>query len=119
MKTAFQISFGVLLGVFVLLFCMANDDWVVIHLPLAPWNTEPSFPIFETRVFALMLACFAAGIVLSLFLGYFLRVRRRRRDVEKDRKIRALEVELEKANRLIARTTTAPGREASEGGGPT
>lgn len=118
MKTAFQISLGVLLGVFVLLFCMANDDWIVIHLPLAPWNTEPSFPVFETRVFALMLACFAGGLVLSLFLAYFLKVRRRRRELEKDRKISALEIELEKANRLIARTTTAPSRTAPEGGGP-
>ena len=118
MRTIIQISIGVLLGVFVLLFCMANDDWVVIHLPLAPWSEKPSLPVFETRVFALMWACFFAGIVLCAFLGSLLRVRRLRRDAEKDRKMKSLEIELEKANRLIARTANTADNSSAGGGSP-
>jgi hypothetical protein len=117
MRTAIQITFGVLLGGFILLFCMANDDWVVIHLPLAPWDAEPSFPIFEARVFALMLACLAVGLCLCFFLSFFLRVKRRNRDLEKEQKFAALEKELEKANRFIAATTKKSGGDAPLGGG--
>jgi hypothetical protein len=105
MKTILQIGFGVLLGGFVLLFCMANDDWVVIHLPLAPWNVKPSIPVFETRLFALMLACFGTGIFLSVFFVYFLKMMQRTGQLEKDRKIAALENELAKANRLLSATS--------------
>ena len=119
MRTVLQISAGVLLGIFVLLFCMANDEWIVIHLPRAPWNAEPSFPAFETRVFALMLACFIAGILLSLFLAYFLGVRRRRQMLERDRKISALELELQKANRLMARTAQSSDDNTKNAGGTT
>jgi ABC-type antimicrobial peptide transport system permease subunit len=109
MKTLFQIGFGVLLGGFILLFCMANDDWVIIRLPRAPWHAEPSFPFFETQIFVLILAGFGAGILSSLFPAYFFRRRRKSRELEKDRKIAALEIELAKANRLLAATAQKPG----------
>ena len=117
MRTLIQIAIGVILGGFVLLFCMANDDWIVVHLPRLPWDSEPSVPIFEARVFVLMLASVGAGIVVSLFIGYFLRRRRRRREAEKDRKISALERELQKSNRLIAATSGKPAADADSDGG--
>ena len=117
MRTLIQIAIGVLLGGFVLLFCMANDEWVVVHLPRLPWDSEPSVPVFEARVFALMLASVGAGVVCSLFVGYFLRRRRKRREAEKDRKIIALEQELQKSNRLIAATSGKPADDADSGGG--
>ena len=117
MKTLIQIAIGVILGGFVLLFCMANDEWVVVHLPRLPWDSEPSVPVFEARVFSLMLASVGAGIVISLFIGYFLRLRRKGRELEKDRKIKALEQELQKAGRLMAATSGKPTGDAEFGGG--
>lgn len=105
MKTTLQIIAGVLLGGFILLFFAANNDWIVIRMPSAPWHTEPSFPIFETRVFALMLACLVVGILCSFFVFRFYRKLTMKKEHEQALKIENLEKELEKANRLIAATT--------------
>jgi hypothetical protein len=117
MKTILQIGFGVILGGFVLLFCMANDDWVIIRMPLAPWNIKPSIPVFETRLFALMLACFGAGILLTVFFVYFLKILHRGGQLERDRKIAQLENELTKANRLLAATSKNLSDDKTQNGG--
>jgi hypothetical protein len=117
MRAVLQIGFGVMLGGFVLLFCMANDDWVVIHMPLAPWNADPSVPVFETRLFALMLTCLGAGILVTAFFVYFLKMFQRTGQLEKEKKIAALENELAKANRLLAATSKNLGDDKTALGG--
>ena len=63
---------GVATGIFALLFATANDRWVLISLPTTPWHTEPSFPAFEARLWAVMLVSFLAGAILVGGIALFL-----------------------------------------------
>ena len=101
-RAAIQIVFGGMLGIFLLLFFMANDDWVVIHLPSAPWQNTPSFPLYEVRLFGVMLISFFLGAAFFGFLTYLFGRRQKRLARIKQDRINELESELEKANRLMA-----------------
>jgi hypothetical protein len=102
LRTVFQITFGGMLGIFLLLFFMANDDWVVIRLPSAPWHNTPSWPVYEARLFGVMIIAFAVGVIFSGGIVYLLRRRDKRAAEIKQIRINELEAELEKANRLMA-----------------
>ena len=62
---------GSLFGVFILLFGMANDDWVVIHFPSAPWSSEPAWPMFESRLWAVMLVGYIVGVAGAWIHAWF------------------------------------------------
>lgn len=102
MRAIIQIVFGGMLGIFLLLFFMANDDWVVIRLPSLPWYNTPSFPVFEVRLFGIMLICFFSGAMFFGILTYLLGRRQKKMARLKQKRIDELESELEKANRLMA-----------------
>ncbi len=101
-RTIVQIVSGGLLGIFFLLFFMANDDWVVIRLPSAPWHNTPSYPVYEVRQFGVMLIAFFLGFLFFGLLSYFFGRRQNRLAQVKQARINELESELEKANRLMA-----------------
>ena len=93
---------GAVLGIFALFFIIANNSWVAINIPSAPWNPEPSAAAFETTVFAIMLVSFAVGLVaMSIIWFAVLKEQRRKRSQDKKR-IESLENELENLNRLVA-----------------
>ncbi len=101
---AFLAVAGVPIGIFVLLFAVANDTWVAIHIPGVPWSAETSFAAFEARLWGIMLACLLAGALLAGFLLRLIGSERRRKDATVMRRIRELETELENVNRLLAAT---------------
>ena len=102
MRAVFQIILGAILGIFLLLFFMANDDWVVIRLPSLPWHASPSWPFMEARLFGVMLISFALGVLSFALIAMVIGRRRQRFAEAKEQRIDALEKELEKANRLMA-----------------
>ncbi len=93
---------GAVLGIFALFFIIANDSWVAINIPSAPWNPEPSAAAFEATAFAVILVSFAVGLAaMSLVWLVVLKDQKRKRTEERKRTER-LETELENLNRLVA-----------------
>ena len=93
---------GAVLGIFALFFIIANDSWVVVNIPSAPWSPDPSWAAFEATVSAIILVSFAAGLVaMSIAWFVVLREQRKKRAGERKRTER-LENELENLNRLVA-----------------
>ena len=102
MRAILQTILGGAIGIFLLLFFMANDDWVVIRLPSLPWHRSPSWPFYEARLFGVMIASFLAGAITFAFLMTLVARRRLKTALAQQQQIEALEKELEKANRLMA-----------------
>ena len=101
---------GAVLGIFALFFIIANDSWVAVNIPSAPWSPDPSAAAFEATVFAVMLVSFAAGLV-AMSLVWFVVLREQKRKRAEERKhTESLENELENLNRLVA--------SLQNGGGP-
>ena len=93
---------GAVLGIFALFFIIANDSWVAINIPSAPWSPDPSAAAFEATVFAVILVSFAVGLAaMSLVWFVVLREQRKKRS-EEQKHIENLENELENLNRLVA-----------------
>jgi predicted lysophospholipase L1 biosynthesis ABC-type transport system permease subunit len=95
---------GSVLGAFVLLFGMANDDWVVIHFPSAPWSSEPAWAMFETRLWAVMLASLVLGVAGTWIIALVARSKWTKMATRSQDRIQALEREIEKTNRLLSAT---------------
>jgi hypothetical protein len=92
---------GIAGGLFCILFALANSEWVVFSLPAWPWREEVGWPVFETRLWAVMLVSAVLGGGLSgALLLLWRRVFSPRRDEESRRA--ALEREVERLNRLLA-----------------
>ena len=104
---------GVLLGGFSILFVMANDAWVVVKIPSAPWSVEPS-DAFEARLAAIFAVCFATGALATLFTLGLLSTGRRRRAAYRIHRIKQLEIELERVDRLVS--SSRPDEAAKERG---
>jgi hypothetical protein len=95
---------GIAAGVFGLLFVTVNSGWVVISLPSPPWDQEPSWPVFEARLSAVMLvSALCGGAVTCVAWWAALRGPRGRQRANRAR-ILELERELENVNRLLAAT---------------
>lgn len=92
---------GIAVGIFCLLFAAVNNDWIVIKIPEFPWKTSPYSVAFETRIWAVILTSFSAGVVTVGFA--YLKARHRwatRFSAEKRRAAQA-EERLEKLNKLV------------------
>jgi hypothetical protein len=103
-----------------LMFALANDDWIVVRFPTPPWSPAPSTPIFEARLFAIMLACLAVGaLAASALWRHALASARRRSEIESARS-RAMEAELTALGRLVSserdRSLAAKGAPERAGG---
>lgn len=100
-RLAFVAVAGVLLGFFALLFFVANDTWVVIHIPSIPWTTKPFSWAFEAHLAAIISACFFSGIFLafSLFPIFLSQIQLQKQDLEL--KTQELEKELKSIERLV------------------
>ncbi len=95
---------GAFLGIFTLLFAVANDAWTVIRLPNLPWSPEPSVAVLEARLWGIMLTCFAAGIFVTLVAALWIGIEHRRQAARDRRRIKDLEAEITNLDRLVAAT---------------
>lgn len=93
---------GAIVGIFTLFFIIANDSWVAINIPSAPWSPEPSAAAFETTVFAIMIVSFAVGLAAMSLVWFVIHKDQRRKRAQDKRRIESLENELENLNRLVA-----------------
>ena len=93
---------GVLLGGFVLLFLLANDTWVVINIPNAPWDPEPGWAAYEARLAAVMAVSFVLGVVAAAVAYRLLGGEDRRRSRRDRARIDELEGEIKNVSRLLA-----------------
>lgn len=93
---------GVLLAVFVLLFLLVNDAWVVIHVPHAPWEPEAGWAAFEARLAAVMVVSFLLGAVCAALAYRFLGGESRKKSSRDQDRIAELESELKNVSRLLA-----------------
>ncbi|MCU0660768.1 MAG: hypothetical protein MUC50_00400 [Myxococcota bacterium] len=89
---------GALLGAAALLFGLANNRWVVLSLPTPLFEASAGRPVFEARLWAVMLVSFLLGLASALGIGLYYH-RRTRMLV---RRAAALEEELGQARRLLA-----------------
>ena len=96
MRATFQIVLGGIIGIFLLLFFMANDDWVTIRMPSVPWHSSPSWPAYEARLFAVFLVSFVLGGGVFAFVAALMTRRRQQIHKVQQQRIEALEKELEK-----------------------
>lgn len=93
---------GVLAGGFVLLFLLANDAWVVINIPNAPWDPEPGWAAFESRLAAVMTVSFVLGAVIAVIVYRLIGGEDRRRTRRDQARIEQLEGEIKNVSRLLA-----------------
>ncbi len=93
---------GAVLGIFALFFIIANDSWVAINIPSAPWSPDPSAAAFEATAFAVMLVSFAVGLVAMSLVWFVVHKDQRRKRSEERKHVESLENELENLNRLVA-----------------
>lgn len=103
-RVVFPLVVGVLLGVFLLLFSMVNSEWIAIRIPSMPWRSEPSWVAFESQLWLIMLVCFSSGLAVLGILYMISAIKWRRRFSRQSSRIRELEQETQKADRLIAAT---------------
>ncbi len=73
---------GAVLGIFALFFIIANDSWVAINIPSAPWSPDPSAAAFEATVSAIMLVSFAVGLVVMSLVWFVVHKDQRRKRAE-------------------------------------
>jgi uncharacterized membrane protein YciS (DUF1049 family) len=99
--SAILMAAGVVLGIFALLFAMANNDWVIISIPNPPWKTEPSLAAFEARLWATMLVCFAVGAVFAGVITAVVYIKHRKKAVGEIIKLKELETEIKNLSRLL------------------
>jgi len=92
----------VVLGIFALLFVMANDTWVVINIPTLPWKAEPSWPAFESQLWVVMLICFVVGMATWALISRLSAIEQRKKAASKQQRIQHLEKELKRANQLLS-----------------
>jgi uncharacterized integral membrane protein len=104
LRTVLALVGGSFLGIFMILFAVANDDWIVVSLPNSPWHSQPSQPAFEARLWAVMLASFLLGSAVTGAGVYLVRRVLALRTAGQKKRIDELERELEKTNRLLAAT---------------
>ena len=93
---------GAVVVAFLLLFLLANDAWVVINVPNAPWDPEPGWAAFEARLAAVMAVSFALGSIAAVVLYRLLGGDDRRRSRRERERIEELEGELKNVSRLLA-----------------
>ncbi len=93
---------GAVVGIFALFFFIANDAWVAINIPSAPWNPEPSAAAFETTVSAIILVSFVVGLAAMSLVWFVVHEDQRRKRAQERKHTRSLENELENLNRLVA-----------------
>jgi hypothetical protein len=87
---------------FILMFALANSDWIVVRLPTAPWSASPSNAAFEARSFAIMLTSFALGAtVVSLLWRHAFTALKRRFQLERAH-AESMESELAALGRLVS-----------------
>ncbi len=103
-RAAVLLLCGTVAGIFLILFALANDDWIVLSMPNPPWYRDPSWPAFESRLWAVMLASFLLGLVSAGAGVYAFRRGAGIRKGRQKQRIDALERELDKTNRLLAAT---------------
>lgn len=92
---------GAPVGIFCILFAMANDAWVTIHIPSAPWSAIPSYPAFEATMWGVMLISLLAGLSLSFFLAAAYHRKHAREALKQQEHLRELETELQRVSRLL------------------
>ena len=95
---------GAIVGMFLLLFALVNNSWVVISLPSAPWSTNPPIALFEARLFAIMGVSFAVGILLTILLVQVTKKLTKQNHEHQAMRIEELEQELTSIHRLLAMT---------------
>lgn len=95
---------GAIIGLFLLLFALVNNVWVVVNIPSAPWSTTPPTPLFEARLFAIMGVSFAVGILLTVLIFLVTRKNNAQTNMEQELRIKELEQELSSIHRLLAIT---------------
>ena len=102
MKALVAAIAGAVLGIFALFFIIANDSWVVVNIPSAPWSPDPSWAAFEATVAAVILVSFAVGLAAMSLVWFVVHKDQRRKRAEEQKHIESLENELENLNRLVA-----------------
>jgi len=93
---------GVILGVFAILFMIANNSWVIVRIPSAPWSLEPAATAFESRSSAIMLTSFLTGCLTISILWRRTRMEQKKREHANLLHIEQLQKQLQKADRLLA-----------------
>ena len=85
-----------------LLFSLANDDWVVLHLPTMPGNAAPNVAVFEARLFAVMLASLAIGAAVASLAWWRVNARLKRSFAAEGARSVRMETELAALGRLVS-----------------
>lgn len=89
-------------GLWALMFGLANDGWVRVQLPALPWTQDPAAAAFEARLWAVMLVAFAlGGLLTGLVLRLMLR-EAKRREADGQRHVEEMERQIANVDRLIA-----------------
>ena len=87
-----------------LMFALANDDWVVLHLPTMPWNAAPNVAVVEARLFAVMLASLVAGAALASLAWWRVNALLKHRFAVEGARAQRMESELAALGRLVSTT---------------
>jgi uncharacterized integral membrane protein len=103
-RPAIPLILGACLGIFMLMFAMANDTWVIINLPGLPWKKPPVLPIVEVRLWGVILASFLGGAGTVGIIASIALLKKSRAFKAASRRVKDLENDVEKVNRLLAAT---------------
>lgn len=96
--------------IYCVFFALTNDAWIVISTPTLPWRTDGPVPLFEARLWAIILGAFGSGVALTLF--FWLLSARRRSKLSKH--IKRLEEELDQTKRLLAASSQKAAPQGAE-----
>ncbi len=100
----FLVLAGATIAVLTWLFAMANNTWTEIMVPSPPWSTEPAVPVFEARLWAIMLVSFAVGAVIFGALSMAIAGRKQVKAKQATERVKELETELANVTKLVTAT---------------
>ncbi|MDJ0764296.1 MAG: hypothetical protein QNJ97_15050 [Myxococcota bacterium] len=111
MSTRLGVFYTLLGAVFVvaLLFvALANNGWVVLYAPSLPWQPTPPVPLVEVRLWGAMLVSFILGALVCGIVAVSVIRAKNARSKRTALRLKALEIELDNVNRLVAATRQSP-----------